>query len=414
MTSLIAGRRLVWMLVVLLFGAVFLLESVALHRFYSTRFPGISDFYAPWAGARALLLEGRDPYSQYVTAEIQEAKDIDPSLRGSGKGGFTYPLHVVFVFWPLVYLPYPWVQAIWMVTLQWLALATVAVLLCLERWSPEPLGLLGLCLGTLFLYPVARSIMLGQFTLHVTFMLAAALLALEHRRDAWAGAALGLTSIKPQMIILVVPWIALWAVSRRRWRLLEGLLGTGTLLMLGSLALFPRWPISFVRSVFRYSTVAGGRNPIRVLVSLLWSDRSVIARYSLAVALLVAMLGAWRRGWADTDKRFSRATQWTILVSLSVLFQTGTTNQAMLLIPLFEWLRKALKRWPPRAVLICVCILESALWVLFLATIKGDWENPVMFLPLPLLGLIVLTGIELSDQWRSERVGVPTRTNGRP
>ncbi len=261
-------RWYVWLLGILLIGALFLAESVAVHHLFTTRFPGGYDFYAPWAGARALLLEGRDPYGTEVTSEIQIAKGIDPALRDEGKGGFAYPLHVIFSFWPLVHLPYSWAQAIWMVLLQWVTVATVVVLLRLVHWTPRPLALAGLFLGALSLYPVARSTMLGQFTLHVTFFLAVTLLALRNHQNIIAGAALALTSIKPQMVILVVPWILLWAISRHRWRLVWGLLGSGATLRLGSLALFPRWPISFVESVTRYSAVAGGRWPIMVLNGL--------------------------------------------------------------------------------------------------------------------------------------------------
>jgi hypothetical protein len=359
-----------------------------------------------------LLLEGRDPYSQEVTTEIQEAKGMDSALPG--KGGFAYPLHVVFVFWPLIFLPYAWVQAIWMVTLQWVAVAVLVVLLRLENWTPGPLGFLGFSLGVLSLYPVGRSIMLGQVTLHVTLLLAIALLALRHRRDAWAGAALAMTSIKPQMVVLVAPWIVLWAVKRRRWRVLGGLFTSGVLLMLGSLALFPRWPISLMESVTRYRVVVEGRNPMAVLVSVLWSDGSAVLRYGISAGLLVAMLGAWRRGLRDTDGGFARATHWTIVVSLLVPFQTGTTNQAMLLIPFIAWLRMALKNWKSWIALGGVGGLELGLWILFLATISGNWENPVMFLPLPLVGLTILIGVELTNWWRNRRTSIVVRADEAP
>jgi len=120
-----------------------------------------------------------------------------------------------------------------------------------------------------------------------------------------------------------------------------------------------------------------------------------VVRYGLAGLLLLAMLAAWRRGWRDGGELFPRATYWTITVSLLVPFQTGSTNQVMLLIPLFAWLRRALERWGGRWVLIGVCGLLVALWTLFLGTIKGEWESPVMFLPLPLLCLAVLVGGEV-------------------
>jgi hypothetical protein len=367
MNERIANAKLrTWLLAGLLIGLLFALESVAVHAFFTARFPGGNDFYSRWAGARALLLEGRDPYSLDVTVEIQAVIGVDPIQEG--KGGFAYPLYVLFLFWPLVYLPYDWTLAIWIVTLQWVAMATVAGLLGLERWRPSPAGL-------------------------------AALWALRRGRDGWAGAWLAATSIKPQMVVFIAPWLVLWAVGQRRWRVVWGLLAGGGLLLLASLPLFPRWPISFLEDVQRYSNVAGGRSPLAVLMGLVWPGGPEAVRYGLVGLLLLAMLWAWRRGWRDDGEFFIRATHWTITISLLVPFQTGTTNQAMLLSPLFAWLRGALMRWGRWRVLIGVSGLLVALWVLFLGTIKGDWENPVMFLPLPLLSLAVLVGIEIDHWW---------------
>jgi hypothetical protein len=105
-----------WALILLLIVVLFALESVAVHHLFTARFPGANDFYSRWAGARALLIEGHDPYSLEVTAEIQPVIGVDPAK--TGKGGFAYPLYVLFLFWPLVYVPYDWAQALWMVTLQ--------------------------------------------------------------------------------------------------------------------------------------------------------------------------------------------------------------------------------------------------------------------------------------------------------
>jgi hypothetical protein len=401
MRGRIANSRLrMWLLVGLLIGVLFVLESVAVHAFFATLFPGCSDFYSRWAGARALLLEGRDPYSLEVTAEIQVVIGVDPAYEG--KGGFAYPLYVLFLFWPLVYCSYDWTQAVWMVTLQWMAVATVAGLLRLGRWRPSPVGLARLFLGTLFFYPVARTIMLGQFTLHVTFFLVAALWALQRGSDDWAGVWLAAASVKPQMVVFIIPWLVLWAVGQRRWRLVRGLLVGGGQLLLASLALFPRWPISFLEDVQRYSKVASGRNPLAVMMGLVWPGGPEAVRYGLVGLLLLAMLGAWWRGWRDDGKFFVRAIHWTIITSLLVTFQTGTTNQVLLLIPLFTWLQEALERWGRWRVLIGVSSLLVALWGLFLSTISGNLEDPVMFLPLLFLSLAVLIGIEISH-WRAAR-----------
>ena len=52
--------------------------------------------------------------------------------------------------------------------------------------------------------------------------------------------------------------------------------------------------------------------------------------------------------------------------------------------------------------LIGMVTLQITLWILFLSTISEDWENPMMFLPLPLFSLAVMVGIEINC-WRAKR-----------
>jgi hypothetical protein len=386
-------RKREWMWVGILIIVLFVLESIAVHTFYTSRFPGTSDFYPSWVGARALLLEGRDPYSPEVSAEIQ-AVLLGPNRERTISYSFAYPLHVIFLFWPLVYCSYDWSQAVWMVTLQWVVVATVIGLLRLERWRPSPIGIVGLLLAALAFYPVTRSVMLGQFTLHIALFLVAALLALQRGHDGWAGVWLAFTSIKPQMVVFVAPWLVLWAVEKRRWRFLGGLVAGGFCLLLVSLAVFPRWPLSFLEGLLRYSEVNGRRNPLALLMGLVWPDGPEAVRYVLAGFLVLAMLASWRRSWRGGEETFLSATHWSIVAGLLAVIQTGTTNQVMLLIPLFAWLKRAFERWRRWQVLIAVSGLLVALWVLFLGTIQGNYENPVMFLPLPLFSLAVLVGVE--------------------
>jgi hypothetical protein len=260
-----------------------------------------------------------------------------------------------------------------------------------------------LFVGTLWFYPVARSIMLGQFTLHVTLFLVMALWGLRRGRDGWAGLWLAATSVKPQMSILIVLWMVVWAVGWRRWRLVAGLAAGGVVLSLAAMILYPRWPISLLEDVLRYSQVAGGRNPLAVLMGWLWPGGPEALRYGLAGLLILGMLAVCRRGWRDDGEPFLQATFWVIVISLLVPFQTGTTNQALLFIPLFVWMRRGLRRWSPWLMLVGSGVILIGPWAIFLSTIKGNWENPVMFLPLPLFSLLVLVGIEVCKGQASRR-----------
>ena len=56
----------------LLIIVLFSVQVFVTYRYLTSIVPGANDFYSRWAGARALLLEGRDPYGLDVTYEIQE------------------------------------------------------------------------------------------------------------------------------------------------------------------------------------------------------------------------------------------------------------------------------------------------------------------------------------------------------
>ena len=394
--------------VVVLIIVVLIANVWVVYTFLTEPFTGGNDFYSRWAGARALLVEGRDPYSLEVTAEIQSVKGINPSLLG--KGSFAYPLHVVFLFWPLVYLDYSLALAIWMVLTQWLVVATVAILLRLFDWHLRPLAVGALFVATILMYPISRSIILGQFTIHVAFFLAASLLLLRNRHDGWGGAALAATSVKIQMMIFVGPWLVFWAIAQRRWRYLVGMLLAGATMFVAALALFPRWPLAFIVDLQRYARVAGGKNPLVVAGDQIVPGMGQPLRLGVAVALISVTIWACWRARHDQGELFYRATYWSIVASLLVVFQTGTTNQILLLIPLIDWLSR-LDRLPRGRLIVIVIVLALVIlpWIMFLSTITGNAESPIMFLPLPVLALLVLIGFEVHD-WQIARHTVASDT----
>jgi hypothetical protein len=197
------------------------------------------------------------------------------------------------------------------------------------------------------------------------------------------------------MVIFIGPWLLLWAIGQRRWRFVAGLLGGGAAMLAASLALFPRWPISFLADIQRYDDFAGGRNPLQMVFEFIWPGGAVGLRYAATAVLLAIMLFTWWRGWRGSRADFDRALHWTIVVGLLVTFQTGTTNYVLLLIPLFAWLKMALERWGAGVTAVLTILLSAGLWGLFLATIAGDYENPILFLPLPFLCLAILIGLEI-------------------
>jgi len=381
-----------FLVLIIAFLFLFVTQSFVTYRFLAEPRTGANDYYSRWAGARALLIEDRNPYDLSVTLEIQEVIRINP--EEVGRGGFHYPLHVIFLFFPLVYLPYPWAQAVWQTVIVWFAVGTASLIFMREGWKPKPLGLLGVLLATVFLYPIARTVLLGQFTIHVTFFIALSLLLLQKERDGWAGIALAATSVKPQLAVFAGLWLVVWVLCQKRYRFIWGVLGGGLLFFLATTAVYPRWIISFIEDMQRYADVAGGRNPLLVMTELLGLGETQILHYILSTLLLSVMLYSWWRARHDDGVLFNLAVYWSLLVTAVVPFQTGTTNQAILLIPLLAGIYQLTKRWGGWKTAVLTILIITSLWVLFGITISGNYEHQIMFLPIPFLVLIGLVAAE--------------------
>jgi len=294
-------------------------------------------------------------------------------------------------------LSYAQAQALWLSGLVLLTLATVIITLRTFDWKPSPGGLLVLSLWCLLLYPTARSIILGQFTIPVLALVALALWAMQRDRDLLAGCSLALATIKPQMVFLLIPFLLLWALRWRRYRILGGFLAVmSTLLLLPSL-LLPTWIPSLLAGLSRYqaytSIYTGGRSPLGILLDLLLLSRF----YYWGTLLISLMLGTWLiYEWVKASVGrgdVSQALFLTIIVTLLLPVQTGTTNQVLLLLPLISWLAQWVKRWWVAIPLSLTLLLGP--WALFLATVQGDAEQPMMFLPLPLFALTYLLATRL-------------------
>jgi hypothetical protein len=396
-------HRGVWSRVVVTVALMLLLVgglSVALYNNLTHNFPGANDFYIPWRATQALFLEGRNPYSADVTRDIQIVLFGAPRRPDEHQYAFAYPLPVSLLIAPLVRLPYDAAEAIWLslcLTLLMLSLAGLTL-----PASPRGL-LLFLAFGVLF-YPAARSLILGQFAIVAWTAFTAGLLALRaggrdafslgevgqghsvphrgarvwrtragRRWDWLAGAAFAVSALKPQMVFLALPVVVLWAIQQRRFALLaSGLIVLGVLSGIALIAL-PSWPADFLESLRAYNAYVELNSPTGILLG----DNAL---HNAVDLLLVAALGIylwreWAGGWAHLEA----VVFFGLIVSQLIAPRTSTTNQIILLIPLVLWL----KRLDAGRRLAIMLVLVIAPWAVFLATIRGNEEQPPAFLFVP-------------------------------
>ncbi len=388
-------RWLSWSLAALLFLALVAGQSWATYRFFTSRFPGGNDFYSRWANGCALVLEGQNPYSDQVTQRTQIGMYGRPARPGEDLTAYSYPLYALFFFWPLCFIStYPLVQAIWMTLMLYALLAGVVLTMRVARWRPSAWLWSITMIWAVLNYPHARALVLGQMATLVFLALALALWALEQERDGLVGVLLAITTIKPQMSFLLLPWVLWWAAWHRRWRVWWGF-GLALALLAGlSFLLVPTWGGDFLQDVYTYDTTAGIFN----YHSLTW----IVVRYFLGLGPAVEAIGVglfalyavwemWRgrrTGWGG----FLWTTGLMLILTHFIAPRAATTHYTMLLLPLFAWFARLQERLAHRAWLVLLGI-EAALlvgqWAIFLTTIQGNYETAPVYLPFPLLMLAV-------------------------
>jgi hypothetical protein len=201
-----------------------------------------------------------------------------------------------------------------------------------------------------------------------------------------------MTTVKPQMVFLFIPWLLWWTAHQRRWRFWVGFGGTMAVVMAASFVLVPTWFGDFMAQVTQYDDLAG--TPYH---SLTW----IIVRHflgygptveAIVTAGLVAavLLLMWRARRSQGDGMLGE-TAITLLLTNFVATRVATTGYPALLFALFFLFR----RWgQSRSMAWKIVGIELALlvgqWALFLVTIAGNFETAAVYLPFPLLLMAAL------------------------
>lgn len=375
---------------------LFCLSVYATQRLFTSVAPGGNDFYPRWKGAQLFWREGIDPYSDTTSLAIHNDVYGRPALLNEDQLLFVYPFYTVFLLLPLVWLPvaYSWIQAIWMVLLQLALMASMFLCLRLIEWR-MPVWLLGFTLlWTLIFYNSARTLILGQFTALIFLCLTGSLYALKSQRDLLAGALMALTTVKPQVTLLVIPALFLWAVGQRRHRFIGGFLLTIACLAGASFLFLPGWLAGFIDQVRYYPDYTVTPPPLWVITGYYFPVLGKPVENLLSILLLLFLAYEWRHLFhlhAGSD-RFLIVIGLTLVITNMIIIRTATTNYVVLYIPLFWSLRHVATRlrYGNMLVVLFYGLSTAMMWLLFLATVEGDFEHPVMYLPLPFALLILL------------------------
>ncbi len=399
--------RVKWLLLVALLLAILVGNVVITHNTLTRPFPGHNDFLSRWEGARTFFIDGDSPYSDEASLNIQQRIYGRPVIENEDPGFFAYPFYTVFVVWPTVYMDYAWASALWMVLLEVCLVAALLLILNLYRWQPGPLLFAVLMVWALADYYAARGLVLGQPS-HVVYLLQVlALWSLYHRRETLGGAALALSTLKPQMGYLLVPFLLLWALRRRRWRFAGAFGVTFTALILVSFALEPGWLRDWIAQVRLYPEYTAAAypdtgSPVWIIVQH-YLGQGAAVEWAVNLAFIAPMLWAWYGVLVQRrDERFLWTVMLTVLVTHLVALRTATPHFVVFNLILVFYLARLDRARGARVTVAVLLALLVFSWVLFLVTVQGrdSLEHPVLFLPLP-LALLVLVWLTRRTWWRS-------------
>jgi hypothetical protein len=355
------------------------------------------DHFLPlYSGTRLFLETGADPYTRGAARAAQEMAYGRRARGDESPQQFLYPFYSILVFAPFtLFDDYLMARALWMTMLEMALFLLVALSINLSKWRlSTPMLALLLVFAVLWFHSV-RPILNGDPAVLVALLIAGGCWALRAGNEPLAGFLFGMGLIKPQMVLLLLVFVLIWAVSTRRWVLFWSVLATGFFLWAVATLLRPDWIMQNLRQVMAFREVRPPSTPgaiFRIVIPGIGAQ--------LGWTLTVFTLGMLFWEWKEARRRDFRWFYWTVGLTLALTnlagIHTATENYVALLPGIVLVLAVWDERWGAlgRGLAVTSMLgLLLGLWTLFFFTLRpGDplFQHPVMFLPAPIMVVIGL------------------------
>lgn len=383
-----------WILAAVLLLVVLAGLSWANYQF-SLNNPGGNDFLVHWVGTRSFLFDGLSPYSDEVAIRIQTMVYGRPAVAGEHELRVAYPLYSIALFFPFALVKdYTLARALWMTVLEAGLLATSLLAIRMAGWRPGFPVWVTFILFSLVWYHGVRPLVNGNAVILVALMITAGIVALRAGEEELAGVLFAFSSIKPQLVVLFLLYVFIWAIHRRKWNLIGWMAGTVFLLTAAAALLLPDWILQNLREVLRYP----GYNPPGTLGAAFTEWFPAIGP-RLSIGIAVVLGGILLLEWWVARRAEYRGFVWTacltLVISQWIGIQTDPGNFIILMPALVLVFAVWQERWPRGGRILTMAsmlVLMVGLWVLFVGTVEHSYQaiqSPLMFLPLP--GFLLLT-----------------------
>jgi hypothetical protein len=359
--------------------------------------PGGNDFLVHWVATRSLLIDGLSPYSDEVALRVQKMAYGRPALPGENEMRVAYPLYSATIFLPFALISdYNLARAAWMTLLEASMVGLALLNLRLTGWKPGLWVLLLFLLFTLTWYFSARALINGNAVILVALMSSGAFAAIKAGKDELAGILLALSTIKPQVVLLLVIFVWIWAISVRRWAVVVWTVISVVALSISAAFFVPDWPLQNLWEILQYPGYNPPGTPGAALATW-WPAAGPKMGAGLTVLLAAMLLVEWLAARGKGFRWFLWTVSLTLVAGQWIGIQTDPGNFVVLFIPLVLVLAMWEEHWGNKGRLVSVVsmmVTFAGLWWLFLVTVETTngqpQQNPVMFFPLPLLLFIGL------------------------
>lgn len=368
----------------------------ALREVYTQRYPGGNDLYPRWSAGCAWLWRGLDPYSDAATLAIQRGIYGRPAAASEDQVAFAYPIYSVAITWPLCLTSdFASAHAIAMVALIAGVIGTGILSRRVSSWRPAGWLWVWTLLWLVVSYPLVRAVLLGQLAVVVGLAQVGVLEGLRVRRDVLAGALLAVSTVKPQMALLLVPGLVFWGVWTRRWRFVGSFAAAMALFILVPMAWLPNWIGDWIGQLQAYPSYTEFGSATWILTTYYLGTPPVV-ELVLTAGLIAAVGYTW---WVARSASFETmlwVAALTIVLTHFISPRTATTHFEPLLVPALMTFRVIahpegwLRPWVVAALLAAVTGLS---WGLFVLTVEGRQESALNYLPIPIGLLIALIWI---------------------
>jgi hypothetical protein len=113
----------------------------------------------------------------------------------------------------------------------------------------------------------------------------------------------------------------------------------------------------------------------------------------ILILLIAYLLLEWFKAFGKPERWFQWTAALTLAITNLVAFRTATTNYVILLTSIFLILVTWSDRWQGKneiSIFIFLLTLLLGIWALFLVTVEGNAEHPLVYLPVPIIAFVGL------------------------